>query len=114
MREDSIQRLTRFLLQSAREMCRNSDIQEKQIRVLQLELEKLQTAHDESFSRIDEGFRDEIFQLNGIPEIDDDGNHSCDRANDILSKFIYDGESELDSCLKEFYNELGLIHKDID
>ncbi|MFC5532251.1 hypothetical protein [Cohnella yongneupensis] len=114
MENDVIQRLTRFLVQSAREMCQNSDIQEKQIRVLQKELEILQAAHDESFSKIDEGFREEIFQLNGILELDEKGNRLHDRANDILSKFIYDGEPDLDSCLQAFYSELGLIHKDIE
>ncbi|WP_207953235.1 hypothetical protein [Paenibacillus agricola] len=95
-------------------MNQKSDLLDKQISKLRIELEELQAAHDGAFSLVDEGFRDKIFQLNGIPELDKDGNHCRDLAEDVLSKFFYEDALDVDSCLKEFYRQLGVIQKEID
>ncbi|MDB5053939.1 MAG: hypothetical protein JWM44_1989 [Bacilli bacterium] len=109
MEIDRILVLTRFLVKAGKAVQNKGNRLTEHITVLQEELEKLDEAIDDLFSKFNDDLHKEIFALYDLPELDQDGKFIQGRAQDVLSKYFFNDDTDLETCLDEFHKELALI-----
>lgn len=109
MEDNRIYALTKFLVKAGKAVQDKGNRLSGHVTVLQEELEKLDEAIDDMFSNFDNELHKEIFALHEIP----DGVIIRGKAQDVLSKYFFNDNTDLETCLETFYKEIAIINREL-
>lgn len=105
--EANIHDKTRFMLQTVRVVSSKIDPLYKLIDKLRSDANELEQVIDKTFAGLDEDFRNDVFEINNVPALPE----FRDKLHDIMSKYLFDDTDDIDSCLREFQQQLSKIKK---